>query len=170
MGLMKIINGLNAQKTCAMLAFGALLLTVGAFVLEHGFNVQPCQMCWWQRYAHWGIGVVATLGVWRWHFWMLGAVADIALIGGGIALWQALAEHGLAPLPESCRSAGVELVGSASDLLAQLSAGTIKAPPACDEVSFRLLGLSLAEWNVLAMASFAALALTIIIKEWKKWI
>ena len=27
-------------------------LLAGAYVSEYGFGLYPCEMCWWQRYAH----------------------------------------------------------------------------------------------------------------------
>jgi len=43
------------SKPLAAIAAVAGIFTVSAFVLESGFGIRPCPMCWWQRYVHWAI-------------------------------------------------------------------------------------------------------------------
>ena len=41
---------LMAPRWLALLA--PALLLGGAYVSQYGFGLYPCEMCWWQRYAH----------------------------------------------------------------------------------------------------------------------
>lgn len=130
------------------LALLAAALLASGFVLEHGYGVLPCPMCWWQRYAHMAILVAATLGVLTMQprYGALGAGAAAA-VGLGVAVWQVAAQQQWLPYPPSCAGEGnVGLAGA--DLLAQM-ANTHIIP--CDLETFTLLGLSLAAWNVPAM-------------------
>ena len=139
----------------ALLGF-ALALTASGFILEYGFNVIPCQMCWWQRYAHWAIGGFALIGYALpqrpMRISMAFAVGAASLVGLYIALWQVAAQHGVLPFPPSCTGTGGAMAG-ATDLLAAI--GTTKVVP-CDKETFTLLGLSLAAWNIPAMLTTLA--------------
>ncbi|MCP5405524.1 MAG: disulfide bond formation protein B [Pseudomonadaceae bacterium] len=138
----------------AVLLF-ALGLIVAAFVLEHGFGVIPCKMCWWQRYVHWAIAAIAAVGVVapRWYkVWALG-IGGAALAGLYVAIWQSGAQVGWWAFPPSCTGWGQALAGDAGDLLAAMA--RTKVVP-CDKEQFRLLGLTLAMWNIPAMVMVVA--------------
>jgi disulfide bond formation protein DsbB len=142
---MKALSPRNMLLLLALFAFGLL---ASGFVLEHGFGVLPCPMCWWQRYAYAAILFVAVLGVLtkqeRWGALGAGAAAAAGL---GVAVWQVAAQQSWLPYPPSCAGEGnVGVVGA--DLLAQM-ANTQVVP--CDLETFTLLGLSLAAWNIPAM-------------------
>lgn len=140
-----------------------------AFVLEHGFNAIPCQMCWWQRYVHWALLTcallvnvprVTTFCNWRYKGAVL-ASFPLGLLGLGIAIWQILVQQKILPLPASCGDNGA-ILAAGENLLTALQ--TQMPPPPCDEVSFTLFGLSLAVWNVPAML----LALVFSYQLWKE--
>ncbi len=135
-----------------LLLLGIALLALGllasGFVLEYGFGVLPCPMCWWQRYAHAAILLAASVGVGL-RQERLGtlAVGLAALLGLGVAAWQVAAQQGVLPYPPSCAGdANMVVVGA--DLLAAMARTTVIP---CDTETFTLLGLSLAAWNVPAM-------------------
>lgn len=141
-----------------LLAF-ALVLTASGFILEHSFNVIPCKMCWWQRYAHWAIGGFALVGLaisnTHIRLTMALAIGAAALIGLYIALWQVAAQHNLLPFPPSCSGGGIDMADP-SNLLAAMD--STKIVP-CDKETFKLLGLSLAAWNIPAMLLALATAI-----------
>lgn len=136
--------------------FGLALLAAGlsasGFVLEYGFGVMPCPMCWWQRYVHWAIGAVALVAALKPARPVVlaasGGIMLLALGGLGIAVWQFSAQHGWLPFPASCTSHGSEALVMGGDLLAAMQA-THVVP--CDRETFKLLGLSLAGWNIPSM-------------------
>ena len=43
-------SGQNKARGLALLT--PLALLGGAYVSQYGFDLYPCEMCWWQRYAH----------------------------------------------------------------------------------------------------------------------
>ena len=40
-----------------------LALLGGAYVSQYGFGLYPCEMCWWQRYAHFAALPFAVLAL-----------------------------------------------------------------------------------------------------------
>lgn len=139
-----------------LLGFGLL---ASGFVLQYGFHVLPCEMCWWQRYAHAAIGGGALVALLVPHPKVLqaaaGCIAASALLGLSVAVWQFAAQHGWLPFPAQCTSTGMALSDPAH-LLESLK--HIQIVP-CDKENFRLFGLSLAGWNIPLMVLAAYIAL-----------
>lgn len=123
-------------------------LLAGAYVSEYGFGLYPCEMCWWQRYAHFAALVPAMLaflvptGALR--VWMVRLAGLAILISGVIGAFHAGVEYGWWEGLTSC-SAAMELKEGQSALDAIMNAPTVR----CDEVQFRFLGISMAGWNFL---------------------
>lgn len=132
-------------------------LTLSGFTLQYAFHVLPCQMCWWQRYAHWAILAAALVGLAapKRQRPALIAIALAAAAGLAVAAWQFAAQHQWLPWPETCTSTGAALIAATADLLAAMN-NTQIVP--CDRETFTLLGLSLAGWNIPAMLLVLALA------------
>ena len=132
-----------------LLLAGAMLgaIAVG-FVLEYGFGVLPCKMCWWQRYAHMGIAALALVGAIRPSKNMYLPIATVAGAGLAIASWQTAAQQGWLPFPPGCTADANAVMASASDLFASIN--SVKIVP-CDAETFTLLGLTLANYNILLM-------------------
>ena len=148
------------SKPLATITAVAGILTVSAFVLENGFGIRPCPMCWWQRYVHWAIAAIGLACLSpvaaRLRPGALGIVGMIALIGAIIGAWQSSAQWGLLGYPDGCTSDGMQARFSTEDIMQSLSQqGTIP----CDLETFRLFGLSLANWNILAMGAIILLVL-----------
>lgn len=155
----------TSKNTLTLLTLGAFILITTAFVLEYGFEAKPCQMCWWQRYAHWAMAGGGTL------FWVvsrhkLGLIwmALLALIGMSLGIWQVLVQYKIISAPAGCGSADLTLAENAAALLADLGQTQI-VMPACDQIDFTIFGLTLAAWNVLVMLSFLGLSVYSIIKK-----
>ncbi len=150
---------LTQRQTLLLLLALGVLLTASGFVLQYGFGVVPCKMCWWQRYAHWAIAALAALGLLTPRTARPALIAIIAVAATGlfIASWQFAAQHGWLPFPPTCASDPNAMLASGDDLLAAMN--QTKIVP-CDLETFKLLGLSLAGWNI--PASCAAIALAIL--------
>ena len=141
---------MTPRQTLLALAALATTLSLSGFILEYGFNVLPCHMCWWQRYMHYAILAFSLLGLTahRYHrspALPLTGITVAAFTGLAIAVWQFAAQHGWLPFPASCTSAGMPTYASGANLLAAMN--TTKVIP-CDKETFTLLGLSLAAWNI----------------------
>ena len=145
-----------AQARLLTLAVPAALLA-GAYVSQYGFGLYPCEMCWWQRYAHFAALPFALLAYarkdLRWPV-LLAALAVLAsgLIGG----FHAGVEYKWWEGFTSCAS----LVAGGGDdpLAAIMAAPTIR----CDEAQWTLLGISLAGFNFLISTGGALLALALL--------
>ena len=140
----------------------ALIVPAGAMaaalVAQYGFGLAPCDMCWWQRYAHIAALVVA-LGAFvvrdpravRALVWL--AVLGIAtggLIGGfhaGVEYhwWQGLT---------ACSSTRI----TGDPLAAIMAAPVIR----CDVPAWTLFGISMAGYNCIgSLAAAAGIALLV---------
>lgn len=146
---MNFIHDIQFKNLLLSLGFLMLALLATGFVLENGFGVLPCKMCWWQRYAHMAIAAFAFMG-WASGYGRLASagVLGASLAGLAIAVWQVAAQQGWLPFPPSCSSADAQALTTGADLL-QAMANTKIIP--CDKETFKLLGLSLAAWNVPVM-------------------
>jgi disulfide bond formation protein DsbB len=159
-----LLQILTPRGALWLLLFGSVGLTLSAFILEYAFGAAPCEMCWWQRYVHWSIGIFAALGlVSGWYRAGLALVGTSAFIGAGIALWQIMVQQKWVPLPATCAGGTGEMAGADTLLMALQNT----PPPPCDEVSFTILGLSLAAWNLPLMLGCVGLVLLVTRKDKK---
>lgn len=149
------MNRVLLPPTAALLlalASSAILLAVLA--LQYLGDLPPCPLCVWQRWPHVGVVVLGLLG-WGWQPRpLLGLIALLLLTTAGIGAYHVGVEQGWWALPAGC-AAGAD-AQSVEDLKRILA----EAPPACDQVAFTFLGLSLAGWNVVVSLTLAAYAAT----------
>jgi disulfide bond formation protein DsbB len=139
------------------LAVPALLLG-GAYLSQYGFGLYPCEMCWWQRYAHFAalaLAIASFLLPPRRGWVALAALA--ILISGAIGAAHAGVEYhwwdGFTPCSRPPGS------GSGDPLADLLNAPLVR----CDTAQWTLAGISLAGFNALisvasAVAIFVLLA------------
>ena len=151
-----------AARLLALLLPAALL--AGAFGSQYLGGLYPCEMCWWQRYAHMVAIVPALLAFTgpaesgRARAFTLLAALAIA-VSGAIGVYHAGVEAGVFEGLTQCTSTTKGFSGA--DLMRQI----INAPLIrCDEVQFRFLGISLAGWNAILSLGGAALILVLTIR------
>lgn len=128
-------------------ATGSAALLAGAFLFQ-ALGYPPCAMCLWQRWPHVAAiaaGVLALALGWRWLAW-LGAAAAAAT--AAIGLYHTGVERDWWEGPASCTGGGAASGLGGGDLL------SVEGPRLvlCDQVSWSLLGLSMASWNALLSA------------------
>ncbi len=145
---------LHRARWLALLVPSALL--GGAYVSEYGFGLYPCEMCWWQRYAHFvALGFALIAFAFKKARWPMVLAALAILASGLIGAYHAGVEYKWWEGFTTCTS----LVAKGGNPLdAILAAPTIR----CDEVQWQIFGISLAGFNFListagALAVFAAL-------------
>ena len=134
----------------------------GALVLEHGFGYVPCMLCLWQRWPYYlGVPLAALIALVALRgdkpFLVraeLGLIGAIFLVGAGLGVYHAGVEWGFWLGPASCAGATVAPT-NAGGLMAQMRATRIVP---CDAAAFRILGLSLAGWNVVVSLAGVAIA------------
>jgi disulfide bond formation protein DsbB len=145
----------GACASAAMLAIAHAFETFG--------GLAPCTLCLYQRDVYWAAlaaGMVGFVLSYVLRAWVArGAdvlLALVFLIGVGIAAYHAGAEWKWWPGPTTCSGGGSV---SAAGLSAFLN-GARFAPPRCDQAAWRMLGLSMAGWNVLISLGLVCLSLT----------
>jgi len=136
--------GPAAARAALLLAFaGPFALLGGAYLGQYVFGLYPCEMCWWQRYAHFAALACAALALVRPPAELLVRLAALAiLIGGLIGGYHAGIEYGWWTGFTACTSA-VDMSGDPLEAI-------LKAPVVrCDVAPWDLLGVSLAGFNFL---------------------
>jgi disulfide bond formation protein DsbB len=147
---------LRAARWLALLTPAVLL--AGAYVSQYGFGLPPCEMCWWQRYAHFVALLLALLA------FVLPKRALVALAGVAIAVaglvggFHAGVEYGWWHGVTACTASAFQ--GGGDPLAAILAAPVIR----CDVAPWSLFGISLAGWNFLFSIA-SALAIAILLSQ-----
>lgn len=152
----------------ALAAFG--LVGVG-LVLARTLNLAACPLCILQRMLYLLLGLVALLAcvlhvrraaqhaIQRWLASLMGA---IALTGAGIAAYQSwlqrFATDSSCALDQPWWERLVNWAGAQWPLL-------FEASGFCSEAGWRLFGLSIAEWSLLAFLTLAGAALVMLRKQ-----
>lgn len=151
------MTSLDKARALALAIPAALL--AGAYGSEIWGGLHPCEMCWWQRYAHFaGLGFALLSLLLRKapdrgrSFVWLAALAILA--SGSIGAYHAGVEVGIFEGFTTCTtsaSAGL----SSEELLKQIMAAPIVR---CDDIQFAFLGISMAGWNAI-LSVLAALSI-----------
>jgi disulfide bond formation protein DsbB len=141
------------------------LLLAGAFGSQYFGGLVPCEMCWWQRYAHMVALVPAVLAFTapaasaRARSLTLLAALAIA-VSGVIGVYHAGVEAKIFEGFTTC-TATLKAGGSTVDLLQQITHAPFVR---CDQVQWSFLGISLAGWNAILSLGGAALILILNLK------
>lgn len=147
----------------ALLTIGMIVVVGTALGFQHIGGYIPCALCLDQRQPYYyGIpvaiiaGLTAAAGLPSWITRGLLVIAGLMMIvGGGIGVYHAGVEWHFWAGPTTCSTTASSMTQNAGDLLNELS--TIKGP-SCTEAALRVLGLSMAGWNVIASVILAAIA------------
>ena len=135
-------------------------LLAGAYGSQYIGGLAPCEMCYWQRWAHiaaLAFALVALSGAGRLpdrgrsFVWLAGLAI---LVSGAIGAYHAGVEAGVFKGFTQCTS--VAGGGSSRDLLAEIMAAPLVR---CDQVQWELLGISMAGWNAILSTGSALVIL-----------
>jgi disulfide bond formation protein DsbB len=148
-----------AALTVAVIGAAAIL---GAYFFQYVMKLAPCPLCLDQRIPYYvGIPLALVLAfaasrrapvtLVRLGF---AALAVIFLVGAGIGIYHAGIEWKFWPGPAEC-SGPLQSIGSGGDLLSQMQATSVVR---CDEAAWRLIGISLAGYNVLISVALVLIA------------
>ena len=152
----------GAARLIALLLPAALL--AGAYGSQYFGGLYPCEMCWWQRYAHFAalvpgaLAFTAPVGSSRSRAFTLLAALAIA-VSGGIGVYHAGVEAKIFEGFTQCTA--LSNSSSTAELLKQITQAPLVR---CDEVQWRFLGLSLAAWNAIFSLGGATLAVVLTLK------
>jgi disulfide bond formation protein DsbB len=151
------LDPLRLARLLSLVVPAALL--AGAFAFEYLGGLPPCEMCWWQRWAH--MAAIAFAGAafaagrlpdrGRSFVWL---AALSILTSGLIGFYHAGVEADLFEGFTQCTATG-------SRSLADIMATPLVR---CDEVPWQLFGVSMAGWNAILSALSALLILWLSLK------
>ena len=151
------IAALSAPAAARLIALLLPLgLLAGAFGSEYIGGLSPCEMCWWQRYAHIAALAPAALaftgpaGSQRSRYLTIVAAIAIA-VSGAIGVYHAGVELGIFEGFTTCtaNSAGA----TTADIFRKIAGAPLIR---CDQVQWSLLGISMAGWNAILSLGGAA--------------
>ena len=148
----------HAQRI--VLAVPALLLA-GAYVSQYGFDLYPCEMCWWQRWPHFAALAFALLSFFLPLKRLLVALAAGAILTSGlIGLFHAGVEYGWWEGITTCAAIPQAEEGQ-SALDAIMNAPVVR----CDEAAWTLFGISLAGFNFLISTAASLFVFNLLRKD-----
>ncbi len=163
---MNLNDSIPASTTRNAIYVGlAMALVVGtALAFEHIGGYIPCKLCLEQRTPYYlGAPLMLLAALSAHKQWPACLARGLLAIGGllmaygmATAIFHAGIEWSWWSGPTDCTAAATNVTTNANDLLGDLNALT---PPSCDKAALRILGLSMAGWNVpaslvLMLASF----------------
>lgn len=151
------MTGVRQASLLLFAVSGSLLL--GALAFQFLGGLAPCEMCFWQRYAHLAVLAVSALAMLLSRR-ALGWLAVLAMaVAAGIALFHAGVEQKWWQGITAC-TAPVGAGMSATDMMDVL----LNAPlTRCDEIPWSLFGISMAGWNALVSAGAALCGAAVLI-------
>jgi disulfide bond formation protein DsbB len=148
------------------LAATCLGLLAYGYYLQYFQDLEPCPMCIFQRLCFMAVALTAIVGAVHGPrgngiFGYLVTAGIFSVIGAGIAARQIWLQHLPPELVPEC-GPGLEFMLEMYPLLETLERA-LKGTGDCAEVSWRFLGLSIAEW------SFACFTAILLATAWQSW-
>lgn len=149
---------MSRQTNVALAGFGSFLLLALAFLFQ-SLGWSPCKLCLWQRWPHGAAILLAVLAVYKPQWpWLLLLGAAAALTTAGLALYHTGVEQKLWTGPQSCSGGTPSSTLNSLSPEALLPGAATEVPKIvlCDQFTPFLLGLSMANWNLIASLILAA--------------
>ena len=130
-----------------VILFFVSLVLISAFVIEYGLNHQPCKLCLYERipYILSILLIIKILFVKKYEKITLFILFLIFIASAVLAFYHFGIEQGFFSESFVCKAGDLSETLSKEQLLEQLNKNSIS----CKDVSFRVLGLSLATINTI---------------------
>ena len=130
-----------------VILFFVSLVIISAFVIEYGLNHQPCKLCLYERipYILSILLIIKILFVKKYEKITLFILFLIFIASAVLAFYHFGIEQGFFSESFVCKAGDLSETLSKEQLLEQLNKNSIS----CKDVSFRVLGLSLAIINTI---------------------
>lgn len=156
------MDRLSPRLFCLSLAAVSLAALAFVFIGQYGFGLHPCHLCVYQR---WPFAVTAFLGLIGFMTASFAvqsiAISAVALMGNAvIALYHSGVERKYWEGLEGCSTP--DMSGSIDDLLARIGSTAVTR---CDEISWQVFGLSMANYNFLLCLGLAIVSAVYLFKR-----
>jgi disulfide bond formation protein DsbB len=127
--------------------FFVSLVLISAFVIEYGFGHQPCKLCLYERIPYFLsiLLIIKILFIKKYERVTLLALSLIFIGSATLAFYHFGIEQGFVSESFVCETRNLSETLSKEQLLEQLKQNNIS----CKDVSFRILGMSLAAINTI---------------------
>ena len=151
---------INKKFLFIILIFISFVL-VSAFVIEYGFNHQPCKLCLYERIPYFlSILLIAKIFLIRGYEKVtLLILSLIFIISSILAFYHFGIEQGFFKESLACAVKNLSENLTKEDLLKELSQNTIS----CKDVSFNIFGISLATINTIFSISLSVIFIKLFI-------
>ncbi len=161
--MQEIINRLFVHRGRALtlvMAAGSLLLVVLSAIMTQLWNLNGCYLCMFQRLLFLGIMLALLVTCWRWPhrgttLVMLAIALLIALWGAGVAVYQSWLQW-FPQLELSCGAGSQNFMDATVEWLGRLWPTLFMATGLCEDDTFKILWLSLANWSALSFLAISA--------------
>ena len=130
-----------------VILFFVSLVLISAFVIEYGFGHQPCKLCLYERIPYFLsiLLIIKILFIKKYERVTLLALSLIFIGSATLAFYHFGIEQGFVSESFVCETRNLSETLSKEQLLEQLKQNNIS----CKDVSFRILGMSLATINTI---------------------
>jgi disulfide bond formation protein DsbB len=127
--------------------FFVSLVLISAFVIEYGFDHQPCKLCLYERIPYFLsiLLIIKILFIKKYERVTLLVLSLIFIGSATLAFYHFGIEQGFVSESFVCETRNLSETLSKEQLLEQLKQNNIS----CKDVSFRILGMSLAAINTI---------------------
>ena len=130
-----------------VILFFVSLVLISAFVIEYGFGHQPCKLCLYERIPYF-LSILLIIKIFfieKYERVTLLALSLIFIGSATLAFYHFGIEQGFVSESFVCETRNLSETLSKEQLLEQLKQNNIS----CKDVSFRILGMSLAAINTI---------------------
>ena len=155
-----VVGSRDASRARALALVAPLLLLGGALMSEYVGGLYPCEMCWWQRYAHGAALILAALAFTtpaagnRARGFTALAALGIA-VSGAIGVFHAGVEYHWWEGLTRCTSSGPATLGDI------MSVPLVR----CDQAQWTFGGVSLAGFNAILSLGAAAVVAWLLMRS-----
>jgi disulfide bond formation protein DsbB len=157
---LKFLKNISSRLLLSLLTLFSVGVLGMAYVLEHYYGFQPCQMCLYEQKIFMvtsGLSLFSLLLLpARWQYYAIILLGFVFLGATLTAAYHVAIQHHWVSLPAFCSSQDF----SSFDSIEALKEQMLRTPLVrCDQVTWSFLGLSLAAYNAIISLVLALLCL-----------
>jgi disulfide bond formation protein DsbB len=163
-----MIASASPRALVSLLLVASAAIVGSALLFQYVGGLEPCELCLYQRWPYYAAIVATGVALLSGGDRAMGAVialcAFLFAASTVLAFYHVGVEHHWFAGPSAC-TGSVSGASSIEALKAQLLA---RQPVNCDEPAWRLFGISLAGWNLVASALITAFCLGAVVSRTRR--